>query len=111
MEDLERGSQVEYYITVTDISTAATGTNTNTTTTNSFEVGDPNKMFIVEWHDLGYTSSYQCTFQVVMYDVTNEIEFQYDSNCQATYDYATVGYQDQTRSKGCLLYTSPSPRD
>ena len=106
LQDLERGSQVEYYVTVTDISTAATGTNTNTTTTNSFEVGDPNKMFIVEWHDLGYTSSYQCTFQVVMYDVTNEIEFQYDSNCQATYDYATVGYQDQTRSKGATLRTS-----
>ena len=106
LEDLERGSEVEYYITVKDISTAATGTNTNTTTTNSFEVGDPNKMFVVEWHDMGYTSSYVCTYQVVMYDVTNEIEFKYDTGCEATYDYATVGYQDQTRSKGATLRTA-----
>ena len=106
LEDLERGSTVEYYVTVTDISTAASGTNTNTTSTNSFDVGDPNKVFIVEWHDLGYTQQYQCTFQVLMYDVTNEIEFQYDSNCQATYDYATVGYMDQTRTKGDTLRTA-----
>jgi len=105
LEDLERGSTVEYYVTVTDISTAATGVNTNTTSTNSFEVGDPNKMFVVEWHDLGYSSYDVCTFQVIMYDVTNEIEFQYDSNCEATYDYATVGYQDQTRTKGATLRT------
>jgi len=103
LSDLERSSTIEYYVTVKDLSTATTGTNTNTTTTTSFEVGDPNKVFIVEWHDLGYTSSYQCTFQVLMYDVTNEIEFHYDSNCEATYDYATVGYQDQTRTKGETL--------
>ena len=103
LEDLERGSQVEYYVTVSDISTVSTGVNTNTTSTNSFEVGDPNKIFVVEWHDLGYSTQYQCTFQVLMYDVTNEIEFQYDTNCAATYDYATVGYQDQTRTKGDTL--------
>ena len=57
MEDLERGSEIEYYITVKDTSVAASGTNTNTTSTNSFEVGDPNKMFIVEWHDVGYSSN------------------------------------------------------
>jgi len=106
LNDLERSSSIEYYVKATDLSIATTGTNTNTTTTTSFEVGDPNKVFIVEWHDLGYTSNYQCTFQVLMYDVTNEIEFQYDSNCQATYDYATVGYQDQTRTKGATLRES-----
>ena len=103
LEDLERGSTLEYYVVVNDLSIAASGINTNTTTTSSFEVGDPNKIFVVEWHDLGYTSQYQCTFQVLLYDVTNEIEFQYDSNCKATYDYATVGYQDQTRTKGATL--------
>ena len=41
-----------------------------------------------------------------MYDVTNEIEFQYDSNCEATYDYATVGYMDQSRTKGATLRTA-----
>ena len=41
-----------------------------------------------------------------MYDVTNEIEFHYDSGCQASYDYATVGYQDQTRTKGATVRAS-----
>ena len=103
VEDMERNSSTEYYLTAEDNSTVATGVNSNTTATNSFSVGDPNKMFIVEWHDLGYTSSYTCNFQVVMYDVTNEIEFQYDTNCEAYYDYATVGYQDQTRTMGATL--------
>jgi flagellin-like protein len=38
-----------------------------------------------------------------MYDVTNEIEFQYDSGCKASYDYATVGYQDTARTQGETL--------
>jgi hypothetical protein len=41
-----------------------------------------------------------CDYQVVFYDVTNEIEFKYDSGCAAYYDYATVGYMDHTRTKG-----------
>jgi len=106
LEDLERSSSIEYYATAVDISTASTGTNSNTTSTTTFEVGDPNKVFIVEWHDMGYTSTYTCTYQVLMYDVTNEIEFQYDTNCQTYYDYATVGYQDQTRTKGATLRDS-----
>ena len=40
-----------------------------------------------------------------MYDVTNEIEFHYDTACKASYDYQTVGYQDQTRTKGDPLRT------
>ncbi|MDP6870369.1 MAG: type IV pilin [Candidatus Poseidoniaceae archaeon] len=103
LEDIERGATVEYYATATDVSPATSGVNTNTTSTHSFEVGDPNKVFIVEWHDLGYTTSYQCTFQALFYDVTNEIEFKYDTGCKATYDYATVGYQDHTRTKGVKL--------
>ena len=105
---LERGSTIDYYVTVKDISTASTGTNTNNTSSagHSFSVGDPNKVFVVEWHDMGYTSTTQlCTFQVRMYDVTNEIEFHYDTGCKASYDYQTVGYQDQTRSKGATLRT------
>ena len=107
LEDLERGSSVEYYITAKDTSIASTGTNTNTTSTNSFEVGDPNKVFIAEWHDMGYSGTTNlCTYQVHFYDVTNEIEFHYDTGCKATYDYATVGYQDQTRTKGATLRAS-----
>ena len=105
LEDLERGSEVEYYVTATDKSIASTGVNTNNTSSAgwSFEVGDPNKVFVVEWHDVGYTNTYTCTYQVLMYDVTNEIEFQYDTGCKATYDYATVGYQDMTRNNGATL--------
>ena len=104
LEDIERGASVEYYVTVTDTSTAASGTNTNTTSTNTFEVGDPNKVFVVEWHDMGYSGTTNlCTYQALFYDVTNEIEFQYDTGCKASYDYATVGYQDQTRTKGATV--------
>jgi hypothetical protein len=51
---LERGDYVEYYATSADESTVSTTPNTETTTSNSFEVGDPNMMLIVEWRDMGY---------------------------------------------------------
>ena len=38
-----------------------------------------------------------------MYDVTNEIEFKYDSGCLTDRDVSTVGYMDQTRSSGATL--------
>lgn len=97
---LERGDNTEYYMTAQDTSTAATGINTVSTSTSSFEVGDPSKMMIIEWRDMGYTTSYLCTYQVVMYDVTNEVEFKYDTGCGVYYDYMMTGYQDSTRTKG-----------
>ena len=94
-------------MTVKDTSTASGGTNSNTSSTNSFSVGDPNKVFIIEWHDMTYSSrSYACTFQALMYDVTNEIEFRYDTGCSTYYDYSTVGYMDQTRTEGDTLRAS-----
>ena len=96
----ERGDYVEYYATSVDESTVSAGVNTETTTSNTFEVGDPNMMLIVEWRDMGYNTQYLCDYQVIFYDVTNEIEFKYDSGCAAYYDYATVGYMDHTRTKG-----------
>ena len=98
---LTRGDSMEYYITSQDVNSDSAGANSNTSATYSFSVGDPNKMFVVEWHDVGYRNDiYECTYQAVFYDVTNEIEFKYDTNCEAYYDYATVGYQDQSRTKG-----------
>ena len=41
-----------------------------------------------------------CTYQAVFYDVTNEIEFKYDDACTNSYDAATVGFMDQTRTMG-----------
>jgi hypothetical protein len=101
VDDLERGDSVEYYMTAQDVSTEATGINSVTTSTESFSVGDPNKMFIVEWRDMQYTNSGdRCTYQAVFYDVTNEIEFKYDNACTNSYDAATVGFMDQSRTKG-----------
>ncbi len=109
IEDLERGDTVEYYMTVQDVSTVATGVNSVTTSTESFSVGDPNKMFIVEWRDMQYTNSNdRCTYQAVFYDVTNEIEFKYDDSCTNSYDAATVGFMDQTRTKGQTIRHSTS---
>lgn len=105
LTDIERGASLSYHTTARDISTVSSGTNSVTTSANSFEVGDPNKVFIIEWHDMGYTNSYTCTYQVKLYDVTNEIEFHYDTGCRVYYDYATVGYQDSTRTKGATLRT------
>ena len=62
---MERGSQVEYYMEARDLSTVAAGVNVITTSTTTFEVGDPNKVFIVEWHDAqyGYSTANKCTFK------------------------------------------------
>jgi len=100
IEDLERGDTVEYYMKAQDVSAVASGVNTKTTSTESFGVGDPNKMFIVEWRDMGYSTTDTCTYQAVFYDVTNEIEFKYDDACTNSYDAATVGFMDQTRTMG-----------
>ena len=101
--NLNTSDYIEYYITAEDVSTDVTTPNSVQTTASTFEVGDPNKMFIVEWHDMGYTNSYLCTYQVVFYDVTNEFEFKYDTGCQVYVDYSVTGYQDQTRAKGETL--------
>ena len=100
---LERGDTVEYYMTARDLSTVPTGVNVVTTSTESFEVGDPNKMFIVEWRDMGYSTWDLCTYQLIMYDVTNEVEFKYDSSCTFYYDRMMTGYQDHSRTLGETL--------
>ena len=109
IDDLERGDSVEYYMTAQDVSTVSSGINTETTSTESFSVGDPNKMFVVEWRDMQYTNSAdRCSYQAVFYDVTNEIEFKYDDACTNSYDAATVGFMDQTRTKGQTIRHSTS---
>jgi len=54
IEDLEVNDTVEYYFTARDTSTVSSGINVNTSSTYSFERGDPNKVFVVEWRDLSY---------------------------------------------------------
>jgi len=109
IDDLDRGDTVEYYLTAQDNSTVASGVNSVTTSTESFSVGDPTKMFIVEWRDMQYTNNAdRCTYQAVFYDVTNEIEFKYDDSCTNSYDATTVGFMDQTRTKGQTIRHSTS---
>ena len=76
----------------------------NTSSTYSFERGDPSKVFVVEWRDRAYYNYAQkCTVQALFYDVTNEIEYKYDSNCRANYNSWSIGYMDQSRSKGASI--------
>ena len=109
IEDLEVNDTVEYYFTARDTSTVSQGINVNTSSTFSFERGDPNKVFVVEWRDRAYyTYNQYCTVQALFYDVTNEIEFKYDNNCRTTYNSWSIGYMDQTRSKGASISHSAS---
>jgi hypothetical protein len=106
IEDLEVNDTVEYYFTSRDVSNVSSGINTNTSSTYSFTRGDPTKVFVVEWRDMGYYTAYynqMCTVQALFYDVTNEIEYKYDSNCRATYNSWSIGYMDQTRQKGASI--------
>jgi FlaG/FlaF family flagellin (archaellin) len=109
IEDLEVNDTVEYYFSSRDVSTVSAGINTNTSSTYSFERGDPNKVFVVEWHDMSYYSYNQkCTVQALFYDVTNEIEYKYDDNCRTNYESWSIGYMDQTRQKGASISHSSS---
>ena len=109
IEDLEVNDTVEYYFSSRDVSTVSSGVNANTSSTYSFERGDPNKVFVVEWHDMSYyTYGQLCTVQALFYDVTNEIEYKYDSNCRTTYNSWSIGYMDQTRQKGASIAHSSS---
>ena len=101
---MERGKTIEYKISSQDLNSDSAGANDVETSVMSFEVGDPNKVFIIEWHDVGYfNNQYACTFQVLLYDETNEIEFKYDTGCSVYYDYATIGYQNQARNIGASI--------
>ncbi len=104
IEDLEVNDTVEYYFTARDTSTVSSGINSNTSSTYSFQRGDPNKIFVVEWRDLSYyTYGQLCTVQALFYDVTNEIEFKYDSNCRTTYNSWSIGYMNQARNLGASI--------
>ena len=111
IEDLEVNDEVEYYFTAQDVSTVSSGVNSNSTLTEgySFSRGDPNKVFVVEWRDMSYyTYGQLCTVQALFYDVTNEIEYKYDSNCRTTYNSWSIGYMDQTRQEGASIAHSSS---
>ena len=108
-EEIERGSSVSYYLTAQDVSNASSSPNTVTTTTETYMIGDPTKMFIVEWRDQYYSSeAWTCSYQAVFYDVTNEIEFKYDDACKHYRDGSTIGFMDKARTAGQSISWSTS---
>lgn len=85
----DRGNSVEYTIHVQD-----NKNNWQNTSAFSYEIGQPTKVFTVEWHDMNcYYVSYLCNYQVRMYDVTNEVELLYDTNSNPYYNWESIGYQ------------------
>ena len=86
----ERDNSVEYTLHVKD-----NNGNWNNTTATSYLIGTPTKVFTIEWHDqtCGFSASYSCSWQIKLYDVTNEVEFHYDTSSSAYYDYQSIGYQ------------------
>ena len=86
----DRDNSVEYSIHVQD-----NNNNWNNTTASSYQIATPTKVFTIEWHDMncGFGQQYKCSYQVKMYDVTNEIEYHYDTGSSAYYDYENIGYQ------------------
>jgi len=86
----DRGNTVEYTVNVKD-----NEDNWNNLSASSYLIATPTKVFTIEWHDqnCGFGAQYHCTWQVKMYDVTNEVEYHYDTNSLAYYDYQSIGYQ------------------
>ena len=96
----DRGNSVEYTLHAVD-----NNGNWNNTTAVSYDIGTPSKVFVIEWHDMtaGFNSGYNVNYQVRLYDVTNEIEFEYDTSSNAYYDYQYIGFQNPAANAGELL--------
>jgi len=98
----DRGNSVEYTLHAVD-----NNGNWNNTTAYSYTVGTPTKVFVIEWHDMtaGFNSGYNVNYQVRLYDQTNEVEFEYDVNSNAYYDYQYIGFQNPAGNVGEMLRT------
>ncbi|RUA00561.1 MAG: hypothetical protein DSY88_10675 [Candidatus Poseidoniales archaeon] len=85
----DRTNSVEYTIHVQD-----NLNNWANSSAFSYTIGQPTKVFTVEWHDMNcYYTSDICNYQVKMYDVTNEVELLYDPNSNPYYNWESIGYQ------------------
>lgn len=101
VKNLEPDDIVEYYVTAKDTSVVASGVNTKTTTISTVTVKNPEKMLVVEWHNIGYLRG--CTIQLILYEGTSVFEYRYANDCEVYYDGAVVGFQDHTRTKGMTI--------
>lgn len=102
----DRDQSVTYYISAqdtsqaTDANGAPLGANTvDTLDANgnaaSFSSALPTNTLVLEWRDIASDSSGQstCTFQTILYDVTNEFEFHYDDSCSVDEIRGIVGHR------------------
>jgi len=93
----ERGNSVEYTIHARD-----NEGNMLNSSAYGYDLVTPTKVMTIEWHDqnCGFGQQYACSWQVKLYDVSNEIEFHYDTTSSMYYDYETVGYQAPNGAEG-----------
>ena len=98
----ERGNNVEYTIHARD-----NEGNMLNSSAYSYALVTPTKVMTIEWHDqnCGFGAQYACSWQVKLYDVSNEIEFHYDTGSNMYYDYETVGYQAPNGAEGETILT------
>ena len=89
----DRDESVTYYITAQDNSVA--GVNTVQTADATFKSALPTNTLVLEWRGLSSDSTglNTCTFQTIMYDVTNEFEFHYDESCSADQIQGIIGHR------------------
>jgi flagellin-like protein len=97
---VDRGNSVEYSLRSVD-----NNGNWNNTTAYSYAIATPTKVFVIEWHDhtAGFNSGYNVNYQVRLYDVTNEVEFAYDTGSNVYYDYQYIGFQNPAANIGTML--------
>ena len=99
----DRDDSVVYKITAQDASTAGgaanNGPNTATTNDATFKADTPTNTLVIEWQDYAadFAASEECSFQIILYDVTNEFEFHYDDSCSSDEVVGVIGHRlDQT---------------
>ncbi|MDP6899294.1 MAG: type IV pilin [Candidatus Thalassarchaeaceae archaeon] len=96
----DRGNTVEYTMHAKDLNG-----NWNNTTAFSYDIATPTKIFVLEWNEMnaGFSQGYTVSYQVRLYDVTNEIEFTYDTSSNPYYDYEYIGFQNPAGTSGEML--------
>jgi len=65
------------------------------TTAATFSVANPTNTLVLEWRDLSSDAAglNKCSFQTVMYDVTDEFEFHYSETCTTDEIQGLVGHR------------------
>ena len=95
----DRDESVVYRILAQDQSTAGgtsgTGANLVTTDSETFKIDTPTNTLVIEWQNYAadFAGTETCSFQTIMYDVTNEFEFHYDETCSSSEIIGVIGHR------------------